>query len=238
MPSAEIYSDMIVIENVILDWPHLWEPHTPPGASKASYSCVGLVDETTAQIIWQKAQEVATARFKNNEHQLQKFQWPVVKAAEKQNNDGSFPYRDNPRTQNLYVISASDGRNAPQVVDQNRQLVIDRGQIYAGCVVALGIRVGTYNTAGNIGIRCNLHAVMKMADGEPLGDGMTNVNPETLFAGVQAQQPAAAPASLPGGAPAPQQPPAAPFGQPTQAPAQGMPAAPFQQPPAAPDWMK
>jgi hypothetical protein len=111
------------------------------------------------------------------------------------------------------------------VVGPDRQPVVDRGQIYAGCIVAAGGLLFSYNRAGNLGVGMGLSVVMKQADGEQLGGG--TVDADKLFAGVQAQAPTGAP--MPGGAPAPQA-PATPFGQPTQAPAPGMPAAPFGQP--------
>lgn len=228
-----VRSETILIENAILSFPHLFQPQIPQGASDPKYSAAFLVDEATAQRVYAEAQKIAQGAFKNGEQNLQKFRWPVSKAADKQSNNGSYPYRDNPRTANLYLINANASvEYPPQVVDQNRQSIIDRGAIYAGCVVAAGIQLFSYNTAGNVGIGVGLTAVMKQADGDSLGGG--KVDTDKLFANVQAQAPAAGP--LPGGAPASQG-QTTPFGQPTQAPAPGMPAAPFGQPADKPPFL-
>ena len=224
--SKSVRSEVFVIQNALLSYPHLFKPQTPEGADEPKFSAALLVDEATAQMVYAKALEIANQAFQSGEQNLQKFKWPVSRAADKQATNGSFPYRDNPRTAGLYLVNANASQDyPPQVVGQDRQPVIDRGQIYAGCIVAAGIQLFSYNTAGNVGVGVGLSAVMKQADGEQLGGG--TVNAENLFSGVQAQPQTSVP--MPGGAPAPQGQPATPFGQPTQAPAPGMPAGPFGQ---------
>jgi hypothetical protein len=206
-------TEVFVVENAILSYPHLFKPQVAVGATEPKYSCALLVDEATAQLVYEKAQQIAGEAFNNGEQNLQKFRWPVQKAADKQSTNGSFPYRDNPRTADRYLINANASQDyPPQVVGQDRQPVVDRGQIYAGCIVAAGIQLFTYNTAGNIGVGVGLSAIMKQADGEQLGG--SSVDAKSLFNGVQAQAPQGG--SMPGGAPMP----AGPFagGQPAQDP--------------------
>jgi len=222
-------TETFVVENCILSFPHLFALD-----NNGKYSCALLIPEAAAQMVYQKAQELAASHFTNGESALPTFRWPVMKASDKQSQTtGQFIYRDNPRLANLYLMSANASEEyPPQVVDQNRQKVMDRGLIYAGCIVAVGIRLFTYNNKGNIGIGVGLSAVMKQGDGESLGGD--SVNAEQLFSGVQAQAAAPVGQPMPGGAPMPTQQPAAPFGQPQTAPAPGMPAAPFQGAPTAP----
>jgi hypothetical protein len=226
-------TEVFVIENVILSFPHLFALD-----NNGKYSAALLVDDATAGVVYQKAQELAaSSEMTKNMVNLPQFRWPVSKAADKMNSSGGFVYKGNPRVENLWVMSASAQEDRqPAVVDEARQPVLDRGKIYAGCVVAVGIRLFTYNTKGNVGVGVGLQAVMKTGDGEPLG-GDAGVDAATLFGNVQAQTPAT-PAAAPNGMPAP--PPGAPqpqFGQPTAPAAAGMPAAPFpgqQVAPAAP----
>lgn len=221
-------SEVFVIENVILSFPHLFALD-----NNGKYSAALMVDDTTAGVVYQKAQDLAASSdmTKNMAH-LPQFRWPVSKAIDKTNSTGGFVYKGNPRVENLWIMSASaQPDRQPAVVDEMRQPVLDRGKIYAGCVVAVGIRLFTYNQKGNVGIGVGLQAVMKTGDGEPLG-GDAGVDAATLFGNVQAQAPAA---TAPNGMPAP--PPGMPqpqFGQPTAPAAPGMPAAPFQGQQAAP----
>lgn len=206
-------SDVFVVENAILSYPHLFKPQVAVGATEPKYSCALLVDEATAKYVYEQARTVADAAFKNGEQNLDKFRWPVHKAGDKQSTNGSYPYRDNPRTADRYLINANASQDyPPQVVGQDRQPVIDRGQIYAGCVVAAGIQLFSYNTAGNVGIGVGLSAIMKQADGDALGGG-GKVDANNLFAGVSTQAPTGG--NTPAGAPMP----GAPFdGQPAQDP--------------------
>lgn len=217
MPNQSSNSETFVVQNCILSYPHLFQPQQVNGQGDPKYSAALLVDEATAGMVYAKAQELAAAHFKNNEAALPNFSWPVIPASSKPN------YASNPRLASLYIVNAKASADfPPQIVDGNRQPVMDRGQIYAGCVVAAGIRLYTYNNMGNIGIGVGLSAVMKMGDGEALGGEAVDAN--TLFGGVQAQ----APAGMPG---APAGMPGAPVGMPVQAPAPvGMPGAPVGMP--------
>ena len=170
--SKSARSEVFIVENAILSYPHLFKPQMAQGATVPKYSAALLVDEATAQRVYAEAQKVAGEAFVNGEQNLPQFRWPVTKAADKMNQKGVFLYRDNPRTADKYLINANASEDyPPQVVDQNRQRVVDRGQIYAGCIVAAGIQLFSYNTAGNVGIGVGLSAVMKTADGEALGGG-------------------------------------------------------------------
>jgi hypothetical protein len=97
----------------------------------------------------------------------------------------------------------------PQVVGQDRQPVVDRTQIYAGCYGHFALNFYAYDQQVNKGVSAGLTAFMKTADGERL-DNRADAN--QLFAAVA-------------GAPAP----VAAFGQPAAA----APAASFGQPAAA-----
>jgi hypothetical protein len=222
-------TDIFVIENAILSFPHLFALD-----NNGKYSVALLVEDATATMIYQKAQELAAVSDQTkNMIQSPQFRWPVSKAADKMNTQGGFVYKGNPRVEHLWVMSASSqgDRPPPPVVDESRQPVMDRGQIYAGCVVAAGIRLFTYNTKGNVGVGVGLQAIMKMADGEPLGGDV--VDPSTLFSGVQST-PATTPVMSPNGLPAAPQAVPQQFGQPTAPAASNMPGAPFPAQPGVP----
>lgn len=173
-------TEVFVVENAILSFPHLFQPQQVMNQGEAKYSAALLLPEAAAQLIMGKAQEIANQAFTNGEPQLGNFRWPVNPAKQNKN------YVNNPRLSNLYVLNAKAHADyPPQIVDENRQTVMDRGKIYAGCVVAAGINLYTYNNMGNIGIGVGLSAIMKTADGEALGGGA--VDPNSLFGGVQAQ---------------------------------------------------
>jgi hypothetical protein len=187
-------TDTFVVENCILRYPHLFQAQQVQGKGEPKFSAKLYLDAETAGMVHQKAQELAMSHFKNGEPQLANFAWPVT-AANMKPADAAIA-----RLADKYIMNAKASvEYPPAVVDEQRQPIMDRGKIYSGCMVAVGIRLYTYNNMGNIGIGVGLSAVMKTGDGEPIADG--SPDPNTLFANVQAQVPTGTPA--PGGAPMP-----------------------------------
>ena len=62
-------------------------------------------------------------------------------------------------------------KNAPLVVDLQRQDIIDPAEFYSGCYGKASVNLFPYSNSGNKGIGCGLNGVQKIADGEPLGGG-------------------------------------------------------------------
>ncbi len=207
-------TETFVIEGCILSYPHLFKPQAAMGGGEPKFSAALLVPAAVAEVVYTQAVQLAnnSGFFQNGEQNQPHFGWPVVAANTKPK------YASDPRLAALYIINAKASADyPPQVIGMDRQPVLDRGQVYAGCEVAAGIRLYTYNNMGKIGVGVGLAAIMKTGDGAPLaGD---SVDAQVLFGGVQTQAPTAAPASFPGGAPAP----AAP------GPQFGMPTPPFMQ---------
>lgn len=213
-------SETFVVQNVVLSYPNLFQAQQINGKGDPIFSAKLYLDPTAAGIIMQKAQQLAGQAFLNGETNNPNFRWPISQVV---GADAT-----NPRFSGFYVgNSKADASYPPQVVDQNRQPIMDRGQIYAGVVCAVGVRLYSYNNMGNVGISMGLIAVMKQKDGEHLVDG---VDANSLFAGVQSQAPAQA-MPMPGGMPMPQQMPVQqPYlqqGAMSAAPIPGMPTPPF-----------
>lgn len=98
----------------------------------------------------------------------------------------------------------------PQVVGLDRQPLLDRTQIYAGCKVRVALNAFAYDTPMNKGVSLGLTAVMKVADGERLDN---RVSVEQVFKGIEgAPAPLVQPQVGGFGAPAPVQTPAAQVG--------------------------
>jgi len=126
-----------------------------------------------------------------------------------------------------WVFTASS-KNAPFVVDQNVQPILQQSEIYSGMYGRVSVNFFAYSNSGKKGIGCGLNGVQKTRDGEPLA---SHVSAAEAFgapaAPVYPQQPSypqqAAPQYPPQYAPAP------PYGYPTAAPVQSaypQPAAP------------
>lgn len=59
--------------------------------------------------------------------------------------------------------------NAPQIVDQDVNPILDRSEVYSGCYGRVSINFYAFNTNGNRGVACGLGNIQKTRDGEPLG---------------------------------------------------------------------
>lgn len=73
---------------------------------------------------------------------------------------------------NHYIINVSS-KIAPQIVDADRNPIINPVDFYSGCYGRASINFFAYNNNGNKGISAGLGNLQKLEDGEPLG-GITS----------------------------------------------------------------
>lgn len=60
--------------------------------------------------------------------------------------------------------------NQPKIIDINQTAILDELKVYSGCYARVAINLKPFkHPKGNRGIRCELEAIMKLADGTPLG---------------------------------------------------------------------
>ncbi len=70
---------------------------------------------------------------------------------------------------------------APGVVDQQVQKIINEADFYAGCYALASVNAYAYDQKGNRGVSFGLGNIQKVADGEPLGN---RARPEQDFAPI------------------------------------------------------
>ena len=78
-----------------------------------------------------------------------------------------------------FINANSSEDRKPKIVGPDLQPIIDSDEFYSGCICRASINFYPYDTAGNKGIGAGLNAVMKVKDGEPLGNV---VDPQKEFA--------------------------------------------------------
>ena len=76
--------------------------------------------------------------------------------------------KDDPAYAGSYFINANSVKR-PEVIDLDRNLIMDPNEFYSGCYGRASITFFPYNTQGSKGIACGLNNVMKLEDGEKLG---------------------------------------------------------------------
>jgi hypothetical protein len=82
--------------------------------------------------------------------------------------DGDSERPDDAAYENAYFINANSA-TAPGVVDADRNIILDRSEVYSGVYGRASINFYAFNSNGNKGIACGLNNLQKIRDGEPLG---------------------------------------------------------------------
>jgi hypothetical protein len=78
--------------------------------------------------------------------------------------------RDDPSYAGCYFINANSAQR-PDIVDANRESIIDPNEFYSGCYGRASVTFYPYNAAGSKGIACGLNNLQKLTDGDKLGGG-------------------------------------------------------------------
>lgn len=140
-----------------------------------SYSLMALIPKTDTATI--NALRNSIEKFKKDPKAEAKWGSKFLAAMRTPLRDGDTE-RDTekaPEFKGHYFINANS-YNKPGVVDAQMQEIINPSDLYSGCYGRISVVPAAYNTDGNRGIKLYLNNVQKLADGERLGGGGSNVN--------------------------------------------------------------
>lgn len=97
----------------------------------------------------------------------------TLKDADKDTDQDGEVFKDKwDYTAGHYIINVSS-KNAPQIVDANRNPIINPVDFYSGCYGRASINFFAFNNNGNKGISAGLNNLQKLEDGESLGNFTT-----------------------------------------------------------------
>ena len=82
--------------------------------------------------------------------------------------DGDMERPDDEAYKNSYFINANSA-TAPGIVDADRNVILERSEVYSGVYGRASINLYAFNSNGNKGIACGLNNLQKIKDGESLG---------------------------------------------------------------------
>lgn len=151
-------------------WPSIFEPESFKGGAE-QYRAVLLIDKT-ADISALKAAIIAARdeKFPGKDNEFFKtLRYPIRDGAEKAvDKDGKL----DPTSffHGCFYLSVKSNFQ-PQIVDHFNLPIIDPKVIYGGCRVVVLLQFFGYDHLGNRGVSCFMRAVMKIADGSPIGGG-------------------------------------------------------------------
>jgi hypothetical protein len=89
--------------------------------------------------------------------------------------DGDIDRDEKPEYAGAMFLNANSGRR-PQVVDANRNEILDEDAFYSGCYGRASLNFYPFNAGGSKGIAVGLNAVQKLKDGEPLSAAHVDVD--------------------------------------------------------------
>lgn len=93
---------------------------------------------------------------------------PPLSAIKTPLRDGDIERPDDEAYKNSYFINANSA-TAPGIVDADRNVILERSEVYSGVYGRASINLYAFNSNGNRGIACGLNNLQKIKDGEPLG---------------------------------------------------------------------
>lgn len=169
----------ITINGAVLSYPHLFEKHMAPGSTSAKYSAEFIIsDRGTAQQVQDAFKRAAIEGGQGD--RLQYLKSPL-KSGDALNKERLGAGKDpRPEIAGKWVLRASDGNYAPQVVDNNLNPIgPDRSaQIFGGCIVNAGVDFYWFAHKVNPGVYCGLRGVQLVSNVgvEQLGGGRPDVS--------------------------------------------------------------
>jgi hypothetical protein len=165
----------ILLNNVRISYPHIFEPWGKNPTDKKKYSARFLLSKAThtpdIKALLDHSKKMETEEFKK-----------VVGGAHRfiRNGDES----GKPEEAGHWTVSASED-TAPRVIDGHKKDVDPKSKlIYPGCVVNALIRPWPQNNQWGTKINANLLAVQFVKDGDRLGNGPNTPDIDDVFGEV------------------------------------------------------
>lgn len=161
----------IMLKNVRLAFPNLFEPSTVAGEGEPRYSAALILGTDHPQIkeINDKIKAVATEKWKDKADAMIKSLEKTGKLAlhdgdEKPNYDG-FPG-------NMFVSASAKVSARPTVINSDKTPLTDRdGKIYAGCYVNVSLDLWAQDNAYGKRVNAQLRGVQFLRDGDAFSAG-------------------------------------------------------------------
>jgi hypothetical protein len=178
MAQQEFLRKRVITPEVILSYPHLFEPQTPPNSTKAKYSTAIVVPAgVDISDLKKTALEVGQSRWKNFPDGVRKgkFHWPFRDDAE------DIEEKGYPEGSQFFNASSKKRPGVVSVVPDpatgKPMLVDDPERIYPGIIARVSVTFYTFDVSGNKGVGVGLNNVQIIRDGERL-DGRLDPSDE------------------------------------------------------------
>lgn len=156
----------IILKNVRLSFPAIWQKNTKFGGDNAKYEATFLIDKTTQADLIKKIEEKIEAIQKENKVKVSKDK-QCLKDGDEADYDGYA---------NQMSFKAANSKR-PTLLDRDKTaLVEDDGKPYAGCYVNASVQLWVQNNDWGKRVNANLLGIQFAKDGEHFGAGDLDVS--------------------------------------------------------------
>lgn len=178
---------LVILKEVRLSFPHLWEPTASVEGGKPKFRASFLIDPKTGtgkdnvKKIEAAIKAAELEVFKKSPMAYKNPDRRCLKDGNTQTNQKTGEIYDG--YENMMVISASNGKRSFSVVDRDRTTLTEKDtRPYAGCYVNAVVRIWATKDPklGGNGVFASLEGVQFLKDGEPFG--AAPVDPNDVFA--------------------------------------------------------
>lgn len=161
----------ILLKDVRLAFPNLFEPTTVNGEGKPRYSATFILpaDHPQLEEIRQKIEAVAREKWKDKATAILHSLYKTGKVAL---HDGDEKAQYDGFAGNFFITAAAQENAAPIVIDRDRSPLTQRsGRPYAGCYVNASLEFWAQDNAYGKRINCTLRGVQFYKDGDSFSAG-------------------------------------------------------------------
>ena len=143
-----------------LSYANIWEPKSING-SDPKYSC-SLLDKKTLAALAAVIEAV-----KADPKSITRWGGKLPLKLKTPLRDGDEEKDDEIYAGQMFLNATS--KNAPRVVDQQLNDIMDKDEVYSGCYAKVKIALFAFAASGNRGIGAGIEVIQKVCDGERLG---------------------------------------------------------------------
>lgn len=156
---------------VRLSYANLFEPVSSKEGKPKKYSTATLIKKTDTVTV-DRIKTVVKAlceefKAKNKGKLPANFKLPLRDGDEERGDDENY--------EGCYFLNCSSN-NKPGIFDKNREVIVDKDEVYSGCFAHVIINLYLFDVEGNRGIACGLNGVMKVKDGDRLSGGASTAD--------------------------------------------------------------
>lgn len=157
-------STKVVTGRVRLSYANVWVPKAVQEGQEPKYSVALLIPKQDKVTIEKFKKAIALA----TENGKPLWGGKVPPNLKNPMRDGDVERPDDPVYKGHMFVNASSS-NPPDIVDRNRDPIIDKSLCYSGCYARVSVNMFAFNKAGNRGIGAGLNNIQVVADGPRLG---------------------------------------------------------------------